>query len=445
MKRAIIISISLFFLNSLIAQKCSNFSLGTKTPYKSQQVKTNTPLNNYTAVFINHVGRHGARHLTKDVNASLPYNLLMKADSSDALTAEGKRLKQMVLLLEKIEKKDFKSISQLGKIEQQEIAKRMLINNSTVFKNSSPVVKIRVTKEVRTVQSADAFLNGMKQKINTEDLTKEVDDTTLRFYDLAPSYLAYEKNGNWKTSFTKLQQLEKYSNITQEVCKRFVTSGFLENLSNEDKDEFASDIYGFATIINSIEKEIQDAGLTVEQVNFQSFFSCKELDILSKINEAEDFLLKGPGMDANGIQVKIAAPLLTDFIKTTDGYIQTRAVNVQLRFTHAEAIAPFAALLDLASAAKAINNISNINSVWNASAVVPLSANIQWILYKKNGSDDYLIKVLLNEKNTAIDGLKTKNFPYYNWGEVRAFYLKKLNTLNAALDGNGFAFLQSVK
>jgi translation initiation factor 2 beta subunit (eIF-2beta)/eIF-5 len=321
----------------------------------------------------------------------------------------------------------------------------MLINNSSVFKNSSTVIKIKVTKEVRTVQSADAFLSGMKKKINTENITKKVDDTTLRFYDLAPSYLAYEKNGNWKTSFTKLQQSEKYGSLIKHISQRFFTPGFSKNLSDEEREDFTSDLYGFATIINSIEKEIQDANLTLEQVDFQSFFSCKELESLSKINEAEDFLLKGPGMDANGIQVKIAAPLLADFIKTTDEYIQTKAVNVQLRFTHAEAIAPFAALLGIANASKSANNITSLNSVWKASLIVPLSANVQWILYKKNASEDYSVKFLLNEKETTINGLKTKNFFYYNWSDVRAFYMKKLNTLNVELKGDGFAFLQSVK
>lgn len=57
-------------------------------------------------------------------------------------------------------------------MEQQELAKRMLANNSPVFKNHNPVLNIKVTKELRTVQSADAFLSGMKDKINTNGLNK---------------------------------------------------------------------------------------------------------------------------------------------------------------------------------------------------------------------------------------------------------------------------------
>jgi len=50
-------------------------------------------------------------------------------------------------------------------------------------------------------------------------------------------------------------------------------------------------------------------------------------------------------------------------------------------------------------------------------------------LYKKQGSENYLVKFLLNEKEVAIKGLTTKIFPYYNWNEVRSFYIKKIGGL----------------
>ncbi|MGI4727400.1 MAG: hypothetical protein ACRYGB_02420 [Janthinobacterium lividum] len=47
-------------------------------------------------------------------------------------------------------------------------------------------------------------------------------------------------------------------------------------------------------------------------------------------------------------------------------------------------------------------------------------------MYQQKGSKNYLVKVLLNEKEAHIDGLITKNFPFYNWSDLKAFYLKKL-------------------
>ncbi|MEI9959097.1 MAG: hypothetical protein WDM90_22915 [Ferruginibacter sp.] len=69
--------------------------------YLPQQQKYASIPKGYQPVFINHVGRHGSRHLTKDVNTSFIYQLLMQADSANGLSATGKSLKEKVLRLEK--------------------------------------------------------------------------------------------------------------------------------------------------------------------------------------------------------------------------------------------------------------------------------------------------------------------------------------------------------
>ncbi|RYE89684.1 MAG: hypothetical protein EOO37_04545 [Cytophagaceae bacterium] len=119
-------------------------------------------------------------------------------------------------------------------------------------------------------------------------------------------------------------------------------------------------------------------------------------------------------------------PLLINFIKTTDEFIAGGKYNAQLRFAHAETIAPFATLLGISSADKVAADLTKLNQVWQVGKVAPLSGNIQWILYQQKGSKNYLIKVLLNEKEMRITGLSTQNFPFYNWNDLKNFYLKKL-------------------
>src|ERR1700749_3655080 len=102
---------------SASAQNCNGDFLGTKTLYKKPAGKYTPVPAGYKPVFINHVSRHGARHLTKDVNTSYAYQLLMSADSSHALTSKGEALRQMVIVLNKVEKGDTKSISAEGVAE----------------------------------------------------------------------------------------------------------------------------------------------------------------------------------------------------------------------------------------------------------------------------------------------------------------------------------------
>ncbi|HVX51677.1 MAG TPA: hypothetical protein VHB48_16065, partial [Chitinophagaceae bacterium] len=84
--------------------------LGTKTPYPVTRIIRNTPApKGYQAVFINYVGRHGARFLTKPGSDVLVVNVLALADSNNALTATGRNIKQMARRFEEIEKGNYEN------------------------------------------------------------------------------------------------------------------------------------------------------------------------------------------------------------------------------------------------------------------------------------------------------------------------------------------------
>jgi multiple inositol-polyphosphate phosphatase/2,3-bisphosphoglycerate 3-phosphatase len=388
MKRVSIIFCFLGFIPFIsTAQSCKENFLGSKTLYQSQQQKYSAVPKGYQPVFINHVGRHGARHLTKDVNTSFIYQLLMQADSVDGLTTTGKLLKEKVLKLEKIEKKDFKSITARGKEEQQGLADRMYANNSNVFSEVKPIINVAYTKEIRTLQTSDAFLTELKTKIKEPSVTQQINDTTLRFYDLSPAYTAFKDNGNWMQYLQQLKDSLQYNELASQIAQQFFAPSFFKSLNEKSKDKFTTDLYGFITIFYSIQKEVIAAGYKSADVDMQPFLSCQQLAVLGNIDNAEDFLEKGPATDADGIQIKIAVPLLVDFIKTTDEYIKTKAVNTQLRFSHAETISPYATLLGFASAVESTKNTTSIITKWRADKVIPLSSNIQWILYQKKGEE----------------------------------------------------------
>lgn len=446
MKRLIII----FIFSSLapvfsLAQSCKEPFLGSKTLYTSQQNKYRPAPKGYQPVFINHVGRHGARHLTKKVNSYYLYSVLLQADTADGLSANGKLLKEKVLRLEKSEANLYKSISNRGVTEQQGLADRMYANNSNFFKTANPVIHVEYTKEIRTMQTSNAFLAELEIHINKPAVTKEINDTILRFYDMSPAYTGFEETGDWLTSVQQLKDSLKYYELAKQISQQFFTLSFFKNLTKKNQDKFTSDLFGFICIFYSLQKEITDAGFNTDDVDMRPFLTCTQLVALAKIDNAEDYFVKGPGSNVNGIQVKIAMPLLADFINTTDDYIKTKSINTQLRFSHAETISPFAALLAFTGSSEQSKNLTAIDETWRADKIIPLSSNIQWILYKKPGSENYLVKFLLNEKEVAVNGLFTKTFPYYSWTDVRQFYLKKMAEFNASLNTDYVEYLKEIK
>ncbi len=412
------------------AQNCGDGFLGTKTLYKDNHHKNTPAPAGYRPVFIDHVGRHGARHLTKDVKTTSAYALLMQADSANALTEKGKKLKQMVIALQKVEKGSIKFISAEGRDELRGLGERMVLNYSNVFKTRTSL-KVAVTKEVRTKQSADAFLKGLNSKLkDTASASFYNDDTSLRFYDLSASYKAFEDKVDEGVMMTELDKMDHREAINSAIASRFFAKSFLKKLGDGQKEKFVDDVFGFATIVYSLKAEIQQAGYQAADVDFASLFTCNELQNLGEMDSADENLKKGPGADNNGIQVRIAAPLLNDFISAADDYMKTGTYNARLRFAHAETIAPFAALLQISNADKASKAAVELNKNWQSSAVIPLSANIMWVFYKKQDTKGYLVKILLNEKEARISGLETNSYPYYKWSTLRAFYMNKLNRLH---------------
>ncbi len=427
------------------AQRCKMDYLGSKTLYRAGNAAYIQPPKGYYPVFINHVGRHGARHLTKDVTLTYAYTILQKADSLNGLTASGKLLKSRVWNLAKIERKDHGNISMTGQQEQKNIALRMYLNNQHLFKDTALTIDVAYSSKVRTKQTADALLSGLEMKMSHNPrVIAELNDTITRFYDMSPAYITYKDSGNWIDTLSTLKKYLNFDYYINRITKRIFTTGFLKNISSDKREKFVSDIFGFNTIIYSLQKEILQSGFTATQVNFNTFFNCAELKALGEIDDAEDFLSKGPGIDASGVQVRIALPLLIDFIKATDNYIRTNSVSLNLRFTHAEAIAPFAALLGIEGSSQSSHNIKTFENIWSAKKTIPLSANIQWILYRKKGSENYLIKFLLNEKPVHINGVTTNTFPFYNWEDIRKLYINKIGEYNSNLNENGFNYLQAL-
>jgi multiple inositol-polyphosphate phosphatase/2,3-bisphosphoglycerate 3-phosphatase len=446
MKKFLVFSLLFIPVYYCFAQQCPENVLGTKTLYKPHQTIYHVPPAGYKPVFINHAGRHGARHLTNEVNASLADSLLKKASEKGMLTNDGKRLWRMTLALKKVEKNKAGFISDEGAKELEGIGERMYMNNKTVFSSGSAIRPVMVTKEIRTHQSATAFLKGIEKKHPSKKrISQYINDTLLRFYDLAPSYRKFDSTGDWRSYFSILKNALKYDSIALAITKRFFRPAFIATLKPGQPEKFVGDIAGFLTIVPSLRKEIRDSGYSEKDLAFYSLFSCLEMHVMEKKEDAQNFLIKAAGTDSMGIQVRIAAPLLVDFITAIDTFLMKGKQPVVLRFAHAETIAPFAALLDIDSASTPAKSIIHYDKVWNAARVAPLSANIQWILYQKAGSKDYLVRILLNEKEVRINGLPTADCPFYSWDELRAFYIKKLTLLNCLPGDDMYEYLQTAK
>ena len=148
------------------------------------------------------------------------------------------------------------------------------------------------------------------------------------------------------------------------------------------------------------------------------------------------YLDYGPAPQTGGIMPFSQKNLLRNIIETADTVTQTQAT---LRFGHEVCVMPLACLLELDDCGIAVDNLEELENYWRNYRIYPMGCNIQLIFYRPtkmvNGqcsmvnAKDILVKILLNERECRLP-IPTTQYPYYNWSELRQYYLNKLDAFD---------------
>ena len=112
--------------------------------------------------------------------------------------------------------------------------------------------------------------------------------------------------------------------------------------------------------------------------------------------------------------------VVDSIVASADRVIREGKPTLTLRFSHDSSVLPLAYYLGLKEAVGATDNLPSLYKHISIDKIIPMAANIQMIFYRKDGSDDILVKFLLNENETTLPALKTKTTPYYHWTDVKA-------------------------
>lgn len=431
-----IITLNIFWLLSGGIACAQQQYLGTKTPYVFPAQENTPPPIGFHPLFIEYVGRHASRFFTKpEADKDL-----VKIMSKGNLTRLGKKVLVAVREIYAIQQDNYGSITQSGETELEEIGKRMRQQYVSVWQGRG--IDIVWTNKKRTHQSEAAFMKGFGNYNSTKmHIFSPADslNNTLRFYDISPAYEKYKKGYFIKSEIDSL----RYTPRSKAVSRNIYTKIF-KKFSPSDAWRFTQNMYEIYCLLPVIKKEI-----TARDKNDKRFiaiykaFTKGDLQWLDFITQAKDFYEKGPGENNNGIQIKIAAPLLADFLNTIKEEIQQPdSLDAKLNFTHAETISPFACLLGIPEASQASASVFNYAKNWQANKIISMASNIQWVLYSNGKS--YLVKVLLNEKAARLP-ISTTIFPYYHWEDMKGFYLKKLAALDNEKEPNWHNYLLNLK
>ena len=362
----------------------------------------------YEPFYISHYGRHGSRWQISPQTYESPLAYLTNASEQNKLTELGKSLYERMKIIAADADGNYGALSPRGVVEHRGIAERMYKNFPQVFSADNSIIQCRSTTVPRCILSMAAFCERLKE-LNTDlKITREASERYMKYL----SYRNEAKNIGEKNK-------DIFGKLKGEYIKpeRFIKAIFSDDIfeNNDNQADFMLNIYLLAS-------DMQD--IDYLNISLYDVFTEDELFDLYKYYNARMYLNCGPSLPHWQALKNDSKPLLRNIIESADDAIQNKTHSAAFRFGHDSYITPLVALLGIESTTEITDDYENLHKKWNTFLVTPMAANFQMILFK-NKENHIIVKVLYNEREVQIPA-KTNMFPYYNWSDVRDYYMSVL-------------------
>ena len=196
-------------------------------------------------VFINHVGRHGARFPSSARNALALRDALRKADSLGTLTSMGREMMRINDLVISMSDGRWGALDSLGMAEQRGIASRMMLNFPQVFDKGGKVSALS-SYSPRVMMSMYCFTHQMDRlnnKLEFSTTTGRQNSLRMRPFDVDQDYLDFRSSGRWEPPYNNF--MEHVVPLT--ALKRVLGNGYpLPENMHEAKDMALIEYYVIA-------------------------------------------------------------------------------------------------------------------------------------------------------------------------------------------------------
>jgi hypothetical protein len=289
----------------------------------------------------------------------------------------------------------------------------MITNFPEIFKKENVQIDARSTVVVRCILSMTAECEELAAANPTARIHNDVSNA-FQYYLNAP------RDGLIKKMGRKGRTIRNSSKPKD--CDRVMGVLFNDVQWANDSIKNTPFIYDLFDVVTNMQSHDTD-------IDLYSLYNDDDIYEQWRIRNIGWYVDYGPSPLTDGLMPFTQRYLLRNIIETTDTITQTQAT---LRFGHEVCVLPLACLLELDSCGVAINDLDQVDQYWRNYRIFPMACNIQLVFYRPiNGKKgDILIKALLNERECTLP-IKTKQFPYYSWKDLRQYYLDKLSRFEA--------------
>lgn len=422
MKRTYLILLLLTVLGVAFSQTTKDelFATPGKTAgvyytYPDQDIVPYTaPPKSYEPFYISHFGRHGSRYLISDSDYKNVLDKFEDADKNNALTILGKDVYSRLQQVWKEAEFRGGDLSPLGIQEHKGIAKRMYENYPQVFTKDGQYSACATTI-VRCILSMDAFCEQLKEMNSTMQIERNSGMKWQRYLNHHTKEAIDFRSAKytWKEEHRKFQQ--EHVKPLRLINSLFSNKDYIRK--NIDPEETMWQLFAIAGGMQNIETELTFYDIFDKQELFD-LWQCKNYKLY--VNDANAAI-------NGGLMFENCKPLLKNILDGANHIISTNGKGADFRFAHDGNIIPLAMLLHLDGCYNSVSNPDEYYQAWSDFKVAPMAGNIQIVFFRKNKSDDILVKFMLHEKEISVPPIKTDMAPYYHWKDVETYYTNLLN------------------
>lgn len=388
---------------------------GVYLAYPTVETKQTPAPKGYKPFYVSHYGRHGSRYLLADRDYQWIIQLMEKAETVNGLTPFGHDvLKRLNMVWEEAQGRAG-DLTPLGVRQHQGIAERMSNNFPEVFRGKRHV-SARSTVVYRCAMSMVAFGDRLKQLNPQLDMSYEMSEkymSYLNYHSARSNAFTHGKKGPWVEEYRKFEEAQVHPDRL--VSTLFSNADFIRCEVNPS--ELMWGLYWIAVDMQDMETP----------VSFFDLFTAKEMFDLWQCVNYRFYMGNANPLASNGIVMANAKSLVENILESADAAIKDRSIAATLRFGHDGNVIPLLALLQIENFDVAVAGPAEVYKHWCDFKATPMASNVQ-IVFFENKAGDILVKFMHNEKEVHVP-VKTDQWPFYHWNDVKEYYQKRLSTL----------------
>ena len=366
----------------------------------------------YEPFYVSHYGRHGARYMTDDKAYKYTIGKMDTAQTRGWLTTYGQ---EVLARLKKAAGNAYHragDLTQLGGRQHRAIAHRLVRNYPELL--MQPIhVKANSSTVRRCMLSMVNFCQELKTMNPQIDVMMDASEHDM-YYIIPNDSIAIPKSETDGPLYEKLdsfrhEKLNGRHQIALLFNEPLAVSGWIDGY------KFANSLWNIAADMYCLPEL---------RLSFNDLFTEDEFIDGFRVYNASWCLWEGlmPGSQHNYYAIY---PLLKNFLDEADLMIASGEKGVRLRFGHDSVVLPFSFILGVKEAIGGTDDMENLHNTFSIFRLIPMAGNVQLIFFRKQGSDDILVKFLMNENETSVP-IKTDCYPFYHWKDVSAYYRNML-------------------